>query len=106
MKDNKKKVVSILMALSLGGVSGHYIDDIVEKYNLQADRYPLNVEYSIIKKCISNYSEPISKKVYSNKKNICICALEKTELDYDYSSFNNDKNKFLNIFEINARKCM
>lgn len=104
--ENKKKVASILMTLTVGGVSGHYVDDIIEKYNLQADRYPVGTEYRIIEKCISNYNEPISKKIYGNKREICICALEKTELDYEYSLFREDKDEFLNVFEINARECM
>ena len=36
------------MALTLGGVAGHHIDDIVEKYDLQVNRYPIEVEYEII----------------------------------------------------------
>lgn len=104
--DNKKKVATILMALTVGGISGHYIDDIIEKYNLQTDRYPINVEYKIIEKCISNYDEPISERVHSNKRDICICALEKTEVEYSYELFRTDQNIFLNTFEINARECM
>ncbi|MDD2887624.1 MAG: hypothetical protein PHY66_08145 [Aliarcobacter sp.] len=104
--DNKKKVASILMALTVGGLSGHYIDDLIEKYNLQTDRYPINVEYNIIDKCINNYDEPISERVYKDKRKICICALEKTEINYPYELFREDKNRFLNIFEIKAKECM
>lgn len=104
--ENKKKVASILMALTVGGVSGHYIDDLIEKYNLQTERYPIKVEYNILDNCISNYNEPLSENVFGNKKRICICALEKTEIEYAYSSFRADKNKFLNLFEIKARECM
>ena len=104
--DNKKKVATILMALMVGGISGHYIDDIIEKYNLQTDRYPINIEYKIIEKCISNYDEPISERVHGNKRDICICALEKTEIEYSYELFRTDQNIFLNTFEVNARECM
>lgn len=104
--DNKNKVASILMTLTVGGVSGHYIDDVIEKYNLQTERYPISTEYMIIEKCISNYDEPISKKIYGNKREICICALEKTELEYEYELFRNDNNKFLKLFEINVKNCM
>lgn len=104
--DNKKKVASILMALTVGGVSGHYVDDLIEKYNLQTDRYPINVEYNIIDKCISNYDEPISERVYRDKRKMCICALEKTEINYSFKLFREDKNRFLNIFETKARECM
>lgn len=104
--DNKKKVASILMTLTVGGVSGHYIDDLIEKYNLQTDRYPMNIEYKIIEKCISNYSEPIKQEILKNKREVCICALEKTELEYPYKIFIDNKDKFLNIFEMNAIECI
>ncbi len=103
---NKQKVTSILMALTLGGVAGHNIDDIVEKYNLQVNRYPIKVEYDIIYKCMSNYDKPISRKVYLNKKEVCTCALEKVELEYDYTNYQIDYIKFLDKFEIKANECM
>ena len=101
-----KKIASIIMTLIVGGVTGHHIDDIVEKYNLEIDRYPLNVEYKIIESCISNYDKPIKRNLYMNKKSICICALEKTELVYDYSSYKSDKMNFLDIFEDYSKECM
>jgi len=103
---NKQKVTSILMALTLGGVAGHHIDDIVEKYNLQVDRYPIKVEYDIIYKCISNYDEPIKREIYLAKKEVCTCALEKVELEYDYTNYQIDYIKFLDKFEIKANECM
>ncbi|KLD98293.1 hypothetical protein [Aliarcobacter butzleri] len=104
--NNKQKVISILMALTLGGVAGHHMDDIVEKYNLQVDRYPIEVEYEIIYKCISNYEKPLARRIYLQKKEICTCALGKTELDYSYSSYQKDYDVFLNIFEVKANECM
>lgn len=102
----KQKITSILMQLTVGAVLGHHIDDIVEKYNLEIDRYPISIEYKITENCISNHSEPIKKSLYVNKKNICICALEKTELDYSYNSFIENKDGFLDIFEEKVEECM
>ena len=103
---NKQKVVSILMALTLGGVAGHHIDDIVEKYDLQVNRYPIKIEYEIINNCISNDGKPIAREIYLYKKEICTCALGKTELYYSYSSYQKDYNTFLEIFEVKANECM
>lgn len=100
------KVASILMLIGVGAVAGHNIDDIVEKYNLEADRYPIIKEYEIINNCISSYEEPISRKVYKNKKDICICTLEKTELAYGYEDYKLNELEFLNIFEKNVNECM
>ena len=101
-----KKIASIIMTLVVGGVTGHHIDDIVEKYNLEIDRYLLNVEYKIFESCISNYDKPLRRNLYMNKRSICICALEKTELAYDYSSYKLDKINFLDIFEDSLKECM
>ena len=100
------KIASILMLLGVGAVGGHNIDDIVEKYNLEADRYPIVKEYEIIENCISSYNEPISRKVYTNKKGICICTLEKTEFEFSYENYKLDNIKFLTIFEENVKECM
>lgn len=105
--NNKKKIATLLMVLTTGGVSGHYIDDIMEKYNLQTNRYPMNVEYKIIRDCISNDNKPISESLYRDKTEICICAMEKTEIEYPYELFREDNGyEFLDKFEVNTRDCM
>ncbi len=107
-----QKIFSALSAFTVGGVAGHHIDDIIEKYNLEIDRYPVAVEYNIINNCLSNYEEPLSYSMYGNKQDICICSLEATELEYDYTSYKLEEkslsyeNEFLNLFEKNAEKCM
>ncbi len=103
--DRKKKLASILSVFILGTVSGHHIDDLVEKYNLEIDRYPIKVEHSIIENCISSYNKPLNRSHIRNKKEVCICALGKTELEYDYENFENDKNEFIEIFENKSREC-
>lgn len=102
----KEKIISILSILVIGGVTGHHIDDIVEKYNLEVDRYPLAKEYEIMENCISNDETPLSINLYQKKKDICICALEKTELKYDYDSYLLNKDMFLTIFERKADDCL
>lgn len=104
--NKSSKTASTLMLLGVGAVAGHNIDDIIEKYNLESDRYPIVEEYAIIDNCVSNYDEPISRKVYKNKKDICICTLEKTELAYSYENYKNDSLGFLEIFEKKVNECM
>jgi len=103
--DRKKKIVSVLGIFILGTVSGHHIDDLVEKYNLEIDRYPIKVEHSIIENCISSYEKPLKRSHIRNKKEVCICALDKTELEYDYESFQHNTNRFIEIFENKSRVC-
>lgn len=104
--DRKKKIVSILGVFILGNISGHHIDDLVEKYNLEIDRYPIKVEHSIIENCISSYSNPLKSSHIINKKEVCICALDKTELEYDYERYQYDYSGFLEIFGNKSRECM
>lgn len=101
-----QKISSILSTLTIGAVAGHHIDDIVEKYNLEMNRYPMSIEYKIINNCLSSYKEPISYKIYNKKSEVCICSLEKTELEYDYGNFRLEETKFLDIFEENVRECI
>ena len=104
--NKNSKVASILMVLGVGAVAGHNIDDLIEKYNLEADRYPIVKEYGIIENCLSNYDEPVSRKVFGSKKDMCICTLEKTEFEYSYEDYKNDSTEFLNLFEKNVKECI
>ncbi len=104
--NKKNKIASILGIFILGNVSGHHIDDLVEKYNLEIDRYPIKIEYSIIENCISSYDKPLKYSHIRNKKEVCICALDKTELVYDYKSFKYNQNGFIEIFENKSKECM
>ena len=102
---NKQKVISILSCLTIGGVGGHHIDDIVEKYNLEVGRYPIKIEYKITANCVSSHTEPMKKQQFHKKLDICICALEDTELVYDYENYSLNQDKFMDIFEEKANEC-
>jgi len=104
--DRKRKIQSILGIFILGAVSGHHIDDLVEKYHLEIDRYPIKQEYQIIENCISAYNQPLKRSHIRQKKDICICALDKTELEYDYVKYNEDNAYFLYLFEDKADECI
>lgn len=105
MMTKTQKIVSILSTLTLGAIGGHHIDDIVEKYNLEIGRYPMEVEYTITNHCLSSAKKPMSNTIYRNKFELCICALEETEFHYDYASYQLDKNEFLDIFEESVKEC-
>ena len=89
-----------MTAIILGIGGGVYLD---EKF--ETDRYPINTEYNIIHSCLSSYEEPLNKRYYKNKKQICICALRKTENKIDFDEYKKDENKFLDIFEDKAKEC-
>ena len=96
-----KPIISVMTAIILGIGGGIILD---EKF--ETDRYPIIIEYSIIDSCLSSNKTPLRRGYYKNKRNICICALKKTESKLDYDDFKEDENNFLDIFENKARKCM
>jgi hypothetical protein len=96
-----KPIISVMTAVILGIGGGFFLDETFE-----TDRYPVNVEYNIIDSCLSSYEEPLKRGYYKQKRNICICALKKTEQKIDYDDYKKDRNRFLDIFEEEANKCI
>ena len=97
----KRALIPSSIILVTGLCGGVYIDE-----KLETDRYPLKAEYNIVQSCISQDSRALSRKDYLEKIDICICAHEETIENISYSDFKENKSKFLNIFEVNVRKCM
>lgn len=97
----RKPIISGMTAIIFGLSGGYYVNEWIDK-----ERYPISVEYSIIEKCVSNYDKPIKKKIYGNKREVCICAMEKTEQELSYSEMKETTHDFINIFESKARGCM
>ena len=96
-----KPIISAMTAIILGIGGGIFLDETFE-----TDRYPIYTEYNIINSCLTNDEEPLKEEYYKQKRDICICALRKTENELDYSDYKKDKNNFLNIFEKEAKECI
>ena len=77
----KQKIVSTLSFLTIGAVGGHYIDDIVEKYN----RFSVLTEYKMMKTCIDESSD---KTYYPIKtRDTCACAVESISTTFNPEEF-------------------
>jgi hypothetical protein len=85
------------IVVGLGG--GSYLDDYFER-----ERYPINVEYSIIERTLSSDNTPVSKKRYQQKKELCIEALEETQKDFNYAQFKETPIAFMNEFDKQVSK--
>lgn len=96
----KKPFIETLTAVIIGSVGGHQI---VEYFD--TDRYPMSVEHSILENCISSYDEPLRSSYIRNKKEICVCAFQKTLKEYDYKEYKKNQYGFLNTFETKSREC-
>ncbi|MFY4842157.1 hypothetical protein ACOTWI_07490 [Aliarcobacter butzleri] len=97
----KKPFMPAITAIILGIGGGYYFNE-----KLDDNRYPLSVEYTLINSCVSNDERPLLRKNYNNKERICICALDKTQKEIDYSEYKKKQNTFMNIFEVKANECM
>ena len=97
----KTPFIGTITAVIIGSIGGHQI---VEYFD--TDRYPMNVEHSILENCISSYDEPLRSSYIRNKKEICICAFQKTLKEYDYEEYEKDQSGFLNTFETKSKECM
>ena len=85
----------------IGGAVG------VSQY-LETDRYPIQVEHSIIESCISDSRRPLAYSNILKKRDICICALEETQKDSELTVDGNKNigKKFIDAFEDNANHCI
>lgn len=84
----------------IGSVGGHQV---IEHFT--TDRYPMSVEHSILESCISSYEEPLKIYQIQNKKNVCVCAFNKTLKEYDYEEYKKDQYGFLNTFDKKSKEC-
>lgn len=96
-----KRIMSTGAALVLG-IGGTLGADQM----LSTDRYPINLEYAIIDSCINESKRPLQYSRIINKRDICICALEKTQGDFNANADNITKDDFILTFEKNADECI
>lgn len=97
----KKPLMSAATALIIGA-GGFYAAD---HFVLADDRYPVTTEYSIIDSCLNNYRGPVAYRIYDEKREVCICTLEKMMEDVSYKDFREDQGKFIKLFESKVKEC-
>ena len=79
--------------------------DILDRTVFSEDRYPLQVEYSMVDACINSDQRPISRQQYSEKQTLCLCAVEKTIEDYSYSNFRRNQQEFPERLRSSLTEC-
>tara|TARA_B100000446_G_scaffold184189_2_gene205715 strand:- start:3266 stop:3664 length:399 start_codon:yes stop_codon:yes gene_type:complete len=97
----KKPLISATTALMIGAGGFYAVDQVV----LADDRYPVTTEYSIIDSCLNNYREPIAYRIYDEKREVCICTLEKTMEEFSYNDFKEGQEAFIKVFEGKVKEC-
>ncbi|GHA48037.1 hypothetical protein ACFFLZ_16145 [Photobacterium aphoticum] len=99
-KFSERKFISATTALAIGAFGGYKVNTAWDE-----TRYPLNVEYAIVDTCLNSAKNLIAVSRYENKREICLCSLEKTMEVVPYSSFNDDQGPFLAVFRQKAKTC-
>ncbi|MCZ4370615.1 hypothetical protein [Vibrio diazotrophicus] len=99
-KFSKRKLVSSSAALLVGVVGGYQVNDVFDEI-----RYPLQVEYALVDTCLNASTSAVSKSWFNSKRDICLCAVEKTTKDVSYSDYKTDESLFIRRLKRNAERC-
>jgi hypothetical protein len=69
------------------------------------NRYPLDVEFALVESCLNANERPISRGVYQEKKELCLCTAENTMNEISYVRYKINKKGFLAAFKENVKSC-
>lgn len=88
----------LLIAMGVGGAQTyeHFTDK---------PRYPVKYEYGLVDKCISSYNQALPYVSFKDKRDSCLCAVEKTQKEMSFSEFMENQEKFMTLFSIAALDC-
>lgn len=96
------KIASIIVAMSVGAVACYGIDNYLDEKNTRIynqDRYPFEVEYSLVTNCASadNYSTDAMSR--------CLCALKEAQKSLPYDEVQNNLSSNFHIHLRDNKKC-
>ncbi len=101
-KKTKSTFIATCSALALGAYGSYKVDVLY----FDKQRYPVEVEYELIDSCINSSSRIMRRSQYIEKKQLCLCALQKTIPDVDYEDLKKNESKFSTRFTDNIAKCI
>lgn len=97
----KKPLISTFTAILIGGIGVYEID----KRFFVENRYPLAVEYEVVDACVNAGNSMLTAAQQKRKKEICTCALVKTQVDISYKDMQKDGKVFASRLKENANNC-
>lgn len=92
-------VAGVLMLLTAG--AGGYVLAVAT----DDDRYPVRVEYQIAHACIDGAERRLPREDYVAKREVCLCALEKTMPQVSYREVEKANPKFAEVFRKETNAC-
>lgn len=96
----KKPLMTAISALVIGAYGSYKL----EHAYFHGARYPVRTEYAIIDSCVTSDRADLSTIEFKQKKQICLCAFEKTIDEISYAEFKSNVNEFLGTFKKSTRK--
>lgn len=96
----KKPLVLTSFVISLSAFGGYEVGKLISD-----DRYPMTIEYELINACSSGRLYALSRNSAKEKTSLCICALEKTINDINYSDIKANEKRFVSRFRENIIAC-
>lgn len=97
----KEPLLTAISALVIGAYGSYKI----EHAYFDDARYPIRIEYTIIDSCVNSDRANLSTDQFRRKKQICLCAFDKTAKEISYAEFENNVNVFSDNFKKNANSC-
>ncbi len=98
---SKKPLVSTLTAVFIGAFGFYKID----QHFLTVHRYPVSVEYEIIDACVNANRSLMSTEQYKRKKEICSCALVRTQEDFPFKEMRKDASGLTSRLREHSKSC-
>ncbi len=89
--------------IGLGVIGGYEINDSLDFWN--EHRYPLEVEYALVDKCVNNRTELFTIDKYKEVRNQCLCAIEFTTKKISYNQYKNDVDAFRSSIQYAIQHC-
>lgn len=97
----RKPIMSGMAILAIGIFGGNFVE-----YAITDNRYPLNIEYSLIDSCVNSYEKSHDRNIYIDKRETCLCAMEETMNEISYIRYKVNKNAFYSSFRKNSTQCL
>lgn len=68
-------------------------------------RYPMVIEYEITERCVRASGGYLNLSKFYPKKEICLCALENTQLEFDFTRYKQEKKAMWVFYQKQVREC-
>ena len=102
-----RNILSLIFISTIA--SGSYIllnNQLNYRSKIELNRYPTNIEFELIDKCLNSSNSILDKTLYSIKRDICFCALNNLQKYLNFDGFQSDKYAALTNLNKEVNSCL